>query len=107
LPRFSFPDSAHAVNDVAGAGVSGSSGGVGTSTRITSPDSAASLASFLGSQMIEQGWYRDADWSGRLSSGSTWTRQLDDDTPVWGTLEVVDLGNRTFDVQIRMQTAQN
>lgn len=107
LPQFSFPDTAQAVNSAGGAGISGSSGGVGTATRITSPDSAASLADHLGNQMTAQGWYRDASWTGNLSSGSTWTRQLDDGTPVWATLEVVDLTNRTYDVQIRMQSAQN
>jgi hypothetical protein len=107
LPRFSFPESAQAVNNAGASGISGSSGGIGTAARITSPDSAGSLANHLGNQMIDQGWYRDASWSGSLSSGSTWTRQLDDGTPVWGTLEVIELTNRTYEVEIRMQTAQN
>jgi hypothetical protein len=76
LPTFSFPDYVQPVNDSGGTNISGSSGGVGTATRITSPDSALSLSNHLGDQMTTQGWYRDASWSGNLSSGSTWKQAI-------------------------------
>jgi hypothetical protein len=96
LPRFTLPDSARM-----GAGAPGEfgSGGVATSSmRIDSPDTAASLSRHLGRQLVEQGWRSDAEWNGKLSTGSTWSRRNADGQTLWGTLEILSRGGISYDV---------
>src|SRR5690606_19363687 len=96
MPKLDFPPTAHSADR--GPGISGYSGSgqtVSTSSVIASPETAASLAEYLAPQMTAQGWNPDASWSGSMSAGSTWTRRGDDDTPYWGTLEIVTVGDDT------------
>jgi hypothetical protein len=91
LPRFSFPESARAdTRPSVGNGV--------MDTRIDSPDSATSLARRLARQLVEQGWRSDAEWNGKLSTGSTWSRSTADGEVLWGTLEILGRGEGTYDV---------
>lgn len=102
MPTLSFPATARAVGG--GGGMSGSGETVSTSSRIQSPDSAAQLSEHLATQLASQGWSRDASWDGRLSSGSTWTRQGDVGERYWGTLEIVDLSADNYQVGFMLIT---
>jgi hypothetical protein len=93
LPQFSFPATARMVGPGMGDMSSGSS-----STRIASPDTAASLAGQLASQLVSQGWRGDANWSGALSTGSTWTRKGDGGQSLLGTLEILDIGQGVYNI---------
>jgi hypothetical protein len=99
MPQFSFPATAR-MSAAANPGVNSNfgSGSFATATRIESPDTAASLARLLARQLGEQGWRRDAEWNGALSTGSTWTRAADDGKPYWGTLEILSLGAGSYDI---------
>lgn len=101
-PRFTFPASARLVNGMGGGG-GGSNDTYTTSTRIQSPDSAAALAEHLASQMAAQGWRRDASWAGSLSAGSTWRRETDERN-LWGTIEIVGVGDGVFEIGLALQT---
>lgn len=103
MPTLDFPANARAV-DGFGGGMGGSGQTVSTSSRIQSPDSAASLSALLAGQLTAQGWSRDAAWTGSLSSGSTWTQQGDDAEPYWGTLEIVSIGGGTYHVGFMLMT---
>jgi len=99
MPKLDFPTTATPADGRSiGGGMSGSGETVSTSSRIRSPDSAATLVSYLASQMTAQGWRRDAGWSGSLTSGSTWTLQGDDGRPYWGTLQVVAFDDDVYEV---------
>lgn len=101
-PRFSFPASARLAGGPGGGG-SGSNDSYSTSTTIQSPDTAGSLAEHLAAQMPAQGWRRDASWAGSMSAGSTWRREADE-LSLWGTLEVVSLGEGTIEVGFLLQS---
>lgn len=99
LPQFSFPDTARLSSDPSLGGGAGANGLVSTTTtRITSPDTAASLARHLARQMTEQGWRSDAEWNGEVSVGSTWLSTNADGQPLWGTLEILSRGEGAYDV---------
>jgi hypothetical protein len=104
-PTLQFPASTRSAS--ADGRLNGGMGGSGetmqTAVQIRSPDSAQALVAHLGEQMREQGWNVDASWAGRLSNGARWTRE-DEGTPVWGTIEIVALGDGTFDVSYRQMT---
>lgn len=103
LPTLYFPESTSPANGTQlGGGYSGAGDSTRTSARIESPDSSSQLSAHLESQMIAQGWRRDAGWSGELSSGASWTRAVDDGTTVWGVLDVIDVGDSTYEVALRM-----
>lgn len=105
MPKLDFPPTARPASGAPGiGGYSGSGQTVSTSSRISSPDTAASLAEHLAPQMTAQGWSVDASWSGSVSAGSTWTRRGADDTPYWGTLEVFSIGDDTYDVAFMIMT---
>jgi len=96
MPQLSFPETAR----MAASGYGNISGGgmTSTSSRIESPDSAASLAGHLAPQLTAQGWRSDAEWNGALSTGSTWSRKADDGQTYWGTLEVLGVGKGVYEV---------
>lgn len=97
LPRLSFPDTARMSTTSAPNGINEQRTASST-VRIESPDSPASLVRLLSRQLVEQGWRSDAQWSGRISSGSTWTRRNADGQAMWGTLEILGVGAGTYDV---------
>lgn len=102
MPKFNFPSTARMVNGLGGLG-GGSNNTFATSTRIQSPDAAASLAEYLAAQLPAQGWRRDAAWNGSLSSGSTWKGELDG-RPAWGSLEIVSFGEGVYEVGFVLQS---
>lgn len=96
LPRFTFPASARmAANRPEASMIGGMNSAV---VRIESPDSAASLSRHLARQLTEQGWSSDAEWNGKLSTGSTWTRRNADGEPMWGMLEILGAGGGVYDI---------
>lgn len=104
LPRFSFPETARLSGAQPGGDTYSGSNVFTTSTRIQSPDTGASLARHLARQLAEQGWRSDAQWNGRLSAGSAWTRSSAQGEPLWGTLEILSLGEGTYDVGFTLTT---
>lgn len=105
MPQFSFPANAK----MAAAGPdnpnTGGRGAVST-VRIESPDSAATLAGSLAQQLATQGWRRDAEWKGALSTGSTWTRKADDGNSYLGALELLGASKDTYDVAFTVSVLQ-
>ena len=102
FPSLTFPESTQAADGGSlGGGFSGAGDSTRTSARIESPDSAQSLSSHLGAQMLEQGWRQDASWSGNLSAGASWMK-LEDDTTVWGTLDIIGVDDDTYEVALRL-----
>lgn len=99
MPSLDFPDTARAIGN--GGGVGGSGDTVSTSTRIESTESASALGDLLASQLIGQGWMRDATWTGSLSTGSSWTREADGE-PYWGTLEIVTIEPNVYDMRFML-----
>jgi hypothetical protein len=97
MPQLSLPATARMSGQGTPMG-GGGAGSVATSMRIEGPDTAASLARVLAQQLAQQGWRRDAEWSGALSTGSTWTRNAADGKPYWGTLEILSIGGNTHDI---------
>lgn len=104
LPQFTFPDTARLAPAAGGEVFSGNS--ASTSARIESPDTAASLARHLSRQLVEQGWRSDAQWSGKLSTGSTWSRSNADGQTIWGTLEILSRSAGIYDVGFTLATRQ-
>jgi hypothetical protein len=70
-----------------GSSSSGSSKRSGTA-RFMIRDSVGNIAQHFGRQMAEQGWMAEANWTGTVTAGSTWTRRIDADTLLQGTLTV-------------------
>lgn len=101
LPRLSFPDTAR----MSAGAVGGVFGGTlaSTATRIESPDSPERLARYLAGQLGEQGWRSDTQWSGKLSTGSTWSRSIADGQVLHGMLEILSLGEGAYDVGFSLQ----
>lgn len=103
MPTLVFSESTSAADGTSlGGGFSGGGDSTRTSARIESPDSSSSIAEHLASQMIEQGWRRDASWSGGFSSGASWVRSVDDGSALFAVLDVVDVGDSTYEVALRL-----
>lgn len=99
LPKISFPDTARMATGTGMDQTNLNSDSVSTAVRIESPDTAASLAEFIAAQVAEQGWFRDAGWNGKLSTGSSWTRFADDGRNYLGMLEILSLGGQVYNVE--------
>lgn len=97
MPQFTYPTTAR-MSGGPGPGGNVGSNTVWDSARIESPDSAASLLEKLGRQLATQGWSSDADWKGKRSAGSTWTRKGGDGKSYWGTLEILDLEKNLHEI---------
>ncbi len=97
LPQFSFPATTRMSGDGVGNAFNGNDA-VSTSLRLESPDTAVTLLGNLGRQLVTQGWHGDAEWTGALSSGSTWTRRSNDGRDYVGKLEILNLGGGAYDV---------
>lgn len=103
LPRFTFPGTARMAASTPDASrIGGMNSAV---VRIESPDTAASLSRHLARQLTEQGWRSDAEWNGKLSTGSTWTRGNADGDPMWGTLEILSAGAGVYDIGFSLTSA--
>lgn len=95
MPRFQFP-----AGTTLGLGSGSGSGGndlYTTSSRVISTETTSGLLEYLGVQIGEQGWQRNAGWSGTRSAGSTWSR-TSDGVHKRGTLEIIRVSEGTYDV---------
>lgn len=102
-PQFQFPQG---TTLAFGGGGGGGSNTLYTSTsRIISPETPAALVRHLASQIEQQGWQPDADWSAGASAGSTWRKSLEG-TPAWGTLEIIRVSEGTYDVDFTIALPQ-
>ena len=95
IPRLQMPAGTMLAQGNGGGG--GSSGGFTISSRIISGETHTALVEYLAGQMVEQGWQRDAQWAGSRSAGSTW-RKSQDGASMSGTLEIVRVSEKTYDV---------
>lgn len=98
MPQFAFPESARAAGESPLSNIGSGGRSYSTYTRIQSPDTAATLAAQLARQLVNQRWRMDAEWKGKLSTGSTWARNADDGKKYLGTLEILSLDGGTFQV---------
>jgi hypothetical protein len=103
-PRFQFPAGTSLAQGFGGGG-GGSNSQFTTSTRIISGETAARLVEHLASQMASQGWRPDASWFGRGSAGSTWSK-TDAGGLNWGMLEIIRVGEGTYDVDFTQSLSQ-
>jgi hypothetical protein len=103
MPRFQFPEGTSPAMGFGGG--AGSDTSFTTSSRIVSPEAAASLVKHLAGQLEKQGWQPDSSWSGSVSAGSTW-RRLQDGDVASGTLEVVRVTDHTYDVDFTLALPQ-
>jgi hypothetical protein len=98
MPQFTFPDTAR-MSGGAGPGTTNNNArGASTTVRIESPDPAATLAGNLAAQLARQGWSKDAEWNGAVSTGSTWTRKAEDGKPFTGMLQFISVGKGLYEV---------
>jgi hypothetical protein len=80
-------------------GIGSGSGDTYTSSiEVEGLDSMEGLVAGLADQIRDQGWLADAQWSGTLSAGSTWTRTLDDGTELAGKLSAQSIGSGYHDL---------
>lgn len=103
MPRFQLPAGSRsaAAGGFSGGGSGGASNGT-SSMRVATADPQV-LIEYLGRQLDEQGWRHDAAWRGGASSGSTWIR-MDDGKSSRGTLEVVRVGEDSYNVNFSVTT---
>lgn len=99
-PSLSLPDTREAPGNTPNN--SGSNDSVTYATTVISPDGPAALARLLATQLQQQQWTQDASWSGAGSAGSAWRRTLANGKPVWGLLELTDLGEDRIDVRLNL-----
>jgi hypothetical protein len=104
IPTFEFPPDPVTGRPFVPRGRSGggSSQAQEIATEIELNDSLDRLAQFLAEQLPAQGWVADSGWGGNLTAGSTWSRQVNEDTTVEGTLEVTALGDIHYEVLFRV-----
>jgi hypothetical protein len=86
----------------------GGAGGSGTTQRVEvfHGASLAELTAALTQQLVEQGWANDASWTGTTTAGSSWSRRVDDDTRVQGTLDLTDTGETSYTIMFRLVALQ-
>lgn len=104
LPRLELP-----ANPVTGLPARWRSGGLGSSAGsvhanadFSVDDTAGNVAQHFARQMAEQGWTRDAAWSGAVTAGSSWSKRPDAGTRIQGTLQVTAFDERQFMATLRV-----
>jgi hypothetical protein len=107
LPRLDMPaDPATGVAARTGGGGGGSgNGAVSARVEFMLKDSAGNVARHFAKQMAAQGWNSDANWSGAVSAGSSWSRQ-DAGSLIQSTLSVTALDDQRFTATLRILKLQ-
>ena len=84
------------------SGISSNGRSARTEVELQTGLSALKLAEEFGRQLEAQGWGHDAAWSGKFSSGSSWTRSPTEDLNLTGLLDIVALGGSGFRASFRL-----
>jgi hypothetical protein len=85
-----------------GSGGSGLAGSIRRSTTLRIASDLETVAGHIEGQLDAQGWARDADWSGSVMAGSTWSREMDSGKLATLAIDVMDLGNSSFEIAMHM-----
>lgn len=104
MPEFEFPPDPVTGVPYTPRGSSGGGGGQAQerATEIELNDSIGNLTRFLSDQLPAQGWQADSNWTGRLTAGSSWTRQPSAEATFQGTLEITALSDSRYEVLFRV-----
>lgn len=106
MPALSLPEGAKAARGVSlGAimgGVSSDNRTSRTSITVSTALSAQELMDDFARQLDEQGWRIDAQWSGRLAVGSTWSAQPDDTLSLFAALDIVGIDESIYQAYFRI-----
>jgi len=103
LPVLELPDNIQSSNSGMGGGGNEYHSDVVVSTEM----SRASLMSYLGDQIRDQGWIFDTSWSGNLSSGSVWSKKSPDDKTLIGTLHAYGTSSDTYRIRFGVTPAES
>jgi len=101
LPVLELPDATQS----SGAGMGGGGNEYHSDVIVNTEMSRASLMSYLGDQIRDQGWVLDTSWSGNLSSGSVWSRKSPQDEMLIGTLHAYGKLASTYHVRFGVSPA--
>lgn len=85
-----------------GGGVSGSGDAFTARTPLTINWSLTRVRNWFADQLEEQGWRRDANWAGRESAGSTWSKTVGDDDALSGLLDIVHVEEDNYQLRFRI-----
>ncbi|HTP38102.1 MAG TPA: hypothetical protein VMI92_00865 [Steroidobacteraceae bacterium] len=88
-----------------GGGTSSGGGQINARTQFTLQDSPGNVARHFAKQMAGQGWTSDANWSGTLTAGSSWSRR-DAGTVLQSTLSVTAVDEHQFVALLHISTLQ-
>ena len=78
---------------------------VSTSVDVSAGISREELLGFFGSQIRDQNWTFQTEWSSNLSSGSVWSRNTSEQGILVGTLHLYDAGSDPVRVRFSVDTA--
>lgn len=106
MPTLSLPEGTSnprgALFALGMGGASSDSRTARTSIAVSTQMSAQELVDDFGQQLGEQKWRMDAQWSGRLSTGSTWSTQPNDTTSLFGALDIVRIAESSYQAYFRI-----
>lgn len=102
LPVLDLPDDVQSSN----AGMGGGGNEYHSDVVVKAEMSRASLMSYLGDQIRDQGWEFDTSWSGNLSSGSVWSKKSPDNETLIGTLHAYGESSNTYHVRFGIAPAE-
>ena len=102
MPTLTLPDGVSATNQ----GMSGSGDEVSSQVDISGAAGSPELISHFERQIQAQGWEYQTSWASRLSSGSVWLLNSDDNGPLIGTLHLLDSGNQPVHVRFSIIPAK-
>jgi hypothetical protein len=71
------------------------------SASFTIQDSVGNVAQHFAAQLAQQGWSAETSWIGTGTAGSTWTRRVDTETALQGTLMVLSFDQGRFSAVFR------
>ena len=95
MPELKLPDGVQSTN----TGMGGSPGEFHSGVLAKTTMSRASLISYVGDQIRNQGWVMDTNWSGNLSAGSIWSKKSSEDQTIIGTLHAYGVSSDTHHVR--------
>ncbi len=101
--QFRFPDGTSLAQGYLSGG--GSNDVYTQGLRVISTQTPSALVESLASQIAEQGWRQESNWSGGLSAGSNWHKESEGKVS-WATLEILRVSQGTYDVDFTVANPQ-